>query len=119
NVFCRLLGQKIILQLDRIGPSIFDRGDTFVDGVDGNAVVTNLACFLGPIENLPGFAVFNDINGGIMKLVEIDIISLKAFETFLEHAGDVGGGKVFFAAIRSNHDISALGGEDDLVSPAL
>src|SRR4030095_11187568 len=99
--------------LDRIGPSIFDRGDTFVDGVDGDPVVTNLAFLLGSFENLPNFAVFDDIDGGIMKLVEIDAVGLQAFETFLEHAGDVSGGKVSFAALRSNHDISALRCEDD------
>src|SRR5262249_27356061 len=78
--------------------------------------VTNLPFFLGSFENLPDFAAFDDIDSGIMKLVEIDAVGLQAFETFLEHTGDVGGGKVSLAAVRSNHDIAAFGCEYDLLS---
>ena len=54
-----------------------------------------------------------------MKLVEIDVVGLQALKTFLKHAADVGGVKVSFASLRSNHDISTLGGEDDLLAPPL
>jgi hypothetical protein len=81
--------------------------------------MTNLACFLGFFEDFPDFAVLDDFDGGIMKLVEIDMIRLKPFKVSLEHAADVVRNKVSLAALRSSHHISTLGSEDDFVAPPL
>ena len=57
--------------------------------------MTNLAWFLGFFEDFPDFAVLDDFDGGIMKLVEIDMIRLKSFKVFLEDAADVVRSKIF------------------------
>src|SRR3990167_7899507 len=67
---------------------------------------------------VPNLASLNDLNRRVVKLVEIDIIGLQALEAFIYHQTDVGGRKVPAAALRANHDVPALCGEDDFAAPS-
>src|SRR5688572_5279224 len=59
--------------------------------------------------------MFDDLHCGIVQLIPIDPVTLEALQAFIEDPAYVLGGEFSFAAIGSNHNIPAFGGENDFV----
>jgi hypothetical protein len=70
-------------------------------------------------QDFPDFSALDDFNIGIMKLIEIEPISLEALQAFVQHAVDIIGRENSLAAVWANHDVSTLSGKNHFVPTAL
>ena len=51
--------------------------------------MADLAGFFGALEHFPNRAAFDDLDGRVMQLIEIDVIGLQAAQAFVHHATDI------------------------------
>jgi hypothetical protein len=76
--FSRLLSEQIVFDLNGFCAAIFHCGAAFIHAVDGNTIVADLAGLFGALEHFPNRAAFDDLDGRVMQLIEIDVVGLQA-----------------------------------------
>src|SRR5215475_13287285 len=58
------------------------------------------------------------VDGRILQLVEVDMVGLQPLQALVHDAAYIIRFKYSLAAVRTGHDVAALGGEDDFVTSA-